>query len=213
MPKSVPKQKPLATKKKKVPMSILGLLGLALVLVGIVAAIGLTQINQDGRSNASEKSQGLIAFERAVDKANVENAETKKEDDKKQAFGLEKPQDVRITLGDKKSDGMRKVRISWKQKNGKYYSKFSFGADRLDATCSEQEDLRTNPEKGTDGWFCQLSGSRGDLNKEVSARSCSSGGSCTAEMNLKRGASYDIWVRAHRNNDYTFSEHQVVTVN
>ncbi len=51
MSKSAPKQKPLGS-KKKMPISILGLLGMALVLVGIVAAIGLMQINQDSRSNA-----------------------------------------------------------------------------------------------------------------------------------------------------------------
>ena len=53
MPKSAPKLKPLSTKKKKLPMMIVGLLGLALLLAGSVAAVGLMQLNQDSRSNAS----------------------------------------------------------------------------------------------------------------------------------------------------------------
>ena len=207
MPKSVPKQKPLATKKKKLPMSILGLLGLALVLVGIVAAIGLMQIDQDARSLANEESLEQMDPGKVGDKPGSEIVEATR-----QSAGLDAPKDFRVTFGDKKANGMRKVRVSWKQKNGRTSdTQYVINADRLNATCSEQQDLITNPERGPDGWYCPLAESKGDRTKRVPAGSCSKGGSCTAEIILKRGVNYDIWVAGYPS--YVRSENKRVFVN
>ena len=84
MTKTVPKLKPLATKKNKLPMTILSLLGLALLLVGIISVIGLMQINQDGRGQANEDNDRIQAKIEADRKRNRENERARRDRELKQ---------------------------------------------------------------------------------------------------------------------------------
>lgn len=204
MPKSVQKQKPLAS-KKTLPMSILGLLGLALVLVGIISVLGLMQVNQDDRSNASERLPDtsvadLMAVPMAADtpssnvsKASVSSAKVN------QRVLL---RNFRITQGELQSNGKRKVIITWSQPP-KSIDRASANADHLGVGCSTAQDLLTNPDKGPDGWYCVLPESKGDLSYTVPGGNCSSAGNCTYTMSLKRGVSYDLWVNGFYRGQWT----------
>lgn len=117
MTKTVPKQKPLATKKNKLPMTILSLLGLALLLVGIISVIGLMQINQDGRSQANEDNDRIQAKIEADRKRNKENERDRK---------LGQPVELRGYCGDGQNSGM--IMVDFKNKDGgadKYVTAFN----------------------------------------------------------------------------------------
>jgi type II secretory pathway pseudopilin PulG len=187
MPKSVPKQKPLATKKNKLPMSILGLLGLALVLVGIVAAIGLTQINQDGRGQANESS----AEERArQDRENVEAARERDAQNKRQEKQnrVGQPTNIKATCT---SNGGIKIR-------------FKLAGGSADTFYIAGNSSRIVPGSAScpspvDGWACADDFGGYDPAKGKDYLTCSTNWDCQFQKAPKKETYDTIAVRAFKN--------------